>query len=102
MGKENILWFAEVSKNTTYTLRTIKALKGDIRMMLSRMWGCVGKCVFLEFAKGFADVRNQVRLARARVNIQRIMTSREMVRNIGNMVKFSPNITVTWVTRMTR
>ena len=57
---------------------------------------------FQEFAKGFAYVRNQVRLARARGNIQRIMTSREMVRNIDNMVKFSPNITVTWVTRVTR
>ena len=39
MSKQNILWFAEVSKRSTYTLSTRKPSKRNIRMMLAQMWG---------------------------------------------------------------
>ena len=82
-------------------MRTRKSPKGNIRMMLAQMWSCVGK-------RGFSGVRERIRVrqelgktrAGARENTENDDIT-EDAQNYGN-IWYSPNITVTWVTRVSR
>ena len=103
--KINKLWAAGVCKNTTHTLRTTKAFKSNIRMKLDRILGCVGKY-------GFPGVRERIRgrqkSGKTRAGARKFTDNYDITGDRQNLKKyrisgkFSPNIIVTWVTRVTR
>ena len=74
-------------------------------MMLDRMWGCVGKCHF----PGVRErIRGRQKSGKARAGARTFTENYDITEDRQNLKKqrisgkFSPNIIVTWVARVTR